>query len=425
MSVSYLDSNGLLYFWQKIKNVFAKTTDIPTKTSDLTNDSGFITSSDIPEGAAASTTTPYMDGTASVGTELAFARGDHRHPSDTAKLDKSGGTMTGMLTLSGAPTNNLHAATKKYVDDNIPTNVSELTNDAGYTTNTGTITGITMNGSSMGTSGVVNLGTVITSHQDISGKLDKSGGTMTGNLTLAGAPTSNLHAATKKYVDDLDTAMDSRVDALEAAVGTGGSVDTKITNAINELDSNVSASDGYALKGVTITNGKISNSSSVELTAENISVSDIEYYVGDAENVSEALVNLSELISDVSTGIGDLAPKASPMFTGTPTAPTATAGTNNTQIATTAFVTSAVATAIGGITGISYEIVASLPATGDAGVIYLLANSGTSPNIYDEYIYVNNAFEKIGTTEVDLSGYVQTSDLVAITNAQIDTIVAS
>lgn len=60
---------------------------IPSKTSDLTNDSGFITGADVPEGAAASTTTPKMDGTASVGTETAFARGDHRHPSDTSKQD--------------------------------------------------------------------------------------------------------------------------------------------------------------------------------------------------------------------------------------------------------------------------------------------------------------------------------------------------
>lgn len=37
---------------------------------------------------------------------------------------------------------------------------------------TGTITGITMNGASKGTSGVVDLGTVITAHQDISGKQD-------------------------------------------------------------------------------------------------------------------------------------------------------------------------------------------------------------------------------------------------------------
>ena len=42
----------------------------------------------IPEGAAASNTVPKMDGTATVGTEMAFARGDHIHPSDTSKVDK-------------------------------------------------------------------------------------------------------------------------------------------------------------------------------------------------------------------------------------------------------------------------------------------------------------------------------------------------
>ena len=44
----------------------------------------------------------------------------------------------------------------------------------GAGTGNGTITGITMNGASKGTSGVVDLGTVLTSHQDISGKADKS-----------------------------------------------------------------------------------------------------------------------------------------------------------------------------------------------------------------------------------------------------------
>lgn len=56
--------------------------------------------------------------------------------------------------------------------NNIPTNVSDLINDSGYTTNKGTITGIKMNGASKGTSGVVDLGTVLTEHQDISGKSD-------------------------------------------------------------------------------------------------------------------------------------------------------------------------------------------------------------------------------------------------------------
>lgn len=61
---------------------------LPSKTSDLTNDSGFITAKDVPEGAAASSTVPKMDGTAAAGTETAFARGDHVHPSDTTKVDK-------------------------------------------------------------------------------------------------------------------------------------------------------------------------------------------------------------------------------------------------------------------------------------------------------------------------------------------------
>lgn len=52
----------------------------------------------------------------------------------------------------------------------IPTKVGELENDSGFTTNTGTITGINMNGESKGTSGVVDLGTVIT---DVTDKQDK------------------------------------------------------------------------------------------------------------------------------------------------------------------------------------------------------------------------------------------------------------
>lgn len=67
----------------------------------------------------------------------------------------------------------------------VPTKTSQLTNDSGFTTNTGTITGIKMNGSSKGTSGVVDLGTVITAHQDISGKANLEGGnTFTGKQTL-------------------------------------------------------------------------------------------------------------------------------------------------------------------------------------------------------------------------------------------------
>lgn len=122
--------------------------------------------------------------------------------------------------------------------------------------------------------------------------------------------------------------------------------------------------------------------------------------------------------------IPNKAPLDSPALTGTPTAPTAASGTNTTQIATTAFVKSAVDTAIAGIAQISYEVVQSLPVTGENGKIYLVAHSHGTGDAYDEYIWTGTAFEKIGNTDIDLSGYMLKSDMEAITNAEIDTIVA-
>lgn len=93
-----------------------------------------------------------------------------------------------------------------------------------------------------------------------------------------------------------------------------------------------------------------------------------------------------------------------------------------TETYTKAEVNAAIADAVGDITSFEYESVASLPASGEKGVVYLVPNSGNAPNVKDEYIWVNNAFEKIGTTEVDLSGYLQTTDIEAITTAEIDEI---
>lgn len=63
---------------------------------------------------------------------------------------------------------------------------------------TGTITGIKMNGASKGTSGVVDLGTVITSHQDISGKEDKS-----NKVTSISSSSTDSQYPTAKAVYDL------------------------------------------------------------------------------------------------------------------------------------------------------------------------------------------------------------------------------
>ena len=107
---------------------------------------------------------------------------------------------------------------------------------------------------------------------------------------------------------------------------------------------------------------------------------------------------------------------------------TVTVPTNNNELAngagyqTASDVSSAISSAIGDITGIEYQIVDELPGTGEKGVIYLISNSGTGQNIYDEYIWTGIAFEKIGTTDVDLTNYWSKTELVAIQNSEIDTI---
>lgn len=62
---------------------------------------------------------------------------------------------------------------------------------------------------------------------------------------------------------------------------------------------------------------------------------------------------------------------------------------------------------INGITSFNYEVVTELPTVGQKGIIYLILNSASTEenNIYDEYIYINDKYEKLGsfTTQIDLS----------------------
>lgn len=90
---------------------------------------------------------------------------------------------------------------------------------------------------------------------------------------------------------------------------------------------------------------------------------------------------------------------------------------------TSAEVDSAIATAISGSLHLTKELVNTLPASGQDNVIYLVPNGKTGNNVKDEYMWINNAWEKTGSSDIDLSGYVQKSEITTITNAQIDTIV--
>ena len=70
---------------------------------------------------------------------------------------------------------------------------------------------------------------------------------------------------------------------------------------------------------------------------------------------------------------------------------------------------------IASIVTTTFEVVDELPEQGESNVIYLVPNEQSDDNEYEEYIWVNNKWELIGTTKVDLTPY--------YTSAQVDDLI--
>ena len=96
-------------------------------------------------------------------------------------------------------------------------------------------------------------------------------------------------------------------------------------------------------------------------------------------------------------------------------------------------VSALIANELADITGVDFIVVAAneeLPETGVKGKFYLKATGTTGNNKYDEYVWVNHGtaespdygYEKLGTMDVDLTGYIKESDLQFATTEDIDAI---
>lgn len=81
---------------------------------------------------------------------------------------------------------------------------------------------------------------------------------------------------------------------------------------------------------------------------------------------------------------------------------------------------------INGITSMNVAVVTTLPTSGiSTTTIYLVPKSTSQTNnAYDEYLYVNNKWEKIGDTTIDLSNYALKSEIPTVTNDLTDTLKA-
>lgn len=116
----------------------------------------------------------------------------------------------------------------------IPSEVTESTvSNWGFTKNNGTVTSVKINGSTKASSnGIVDLGTVITEHQDISGKVDKVNGKQLS--------TEDFTTVLKNKLESLnnydDTSIQQAINTLRSDFNTlvGGNTTTAIDN-FNEI----------------------------------------------------------------------------------------------------------------------------------------------------------------------------------------------
>jgi hypothetical protein len=138
--------------------------------------------------------------------------------------------------------------------------------------------------------------------------------------------------ATDKLVLTCALFLGDNQDTLVVRMGHGINI-AEVKGLQNALDA----------KQATITGGA-TTITSTNLTASRALTSDANGKVAVSSVTSTELGYLSGVTGGIQSQIALKANSASPSFTGTPYAPTATAGTNTTQIATTQFVTTGLAT---------------------------------------------------------------------------------
>lgn len=116
---------------------YAKTTDIPTKTSQLTNNSGFITANDVPvqsvDGATGAVVTNAVKTIAQTLTDVQKRQVRVNIGAGTSSFDGSYNSLSDKPTIP-TQTNQLENNSGFITSADVPTKVSELENDSGYIT---------------------------------------------------------------------------------------------------------------------------------------------------------------------------------------------------------------------------------------------------------------------------------------------------
>ena len=116
---------------------YAKTTDIPTKTSQLTNNSGFITANDVPvqsvDGATGAVVTNAVKTTSQSLTDTQKAQARTNIGAGTSSFDGNYNSLSNKPTIP-TQTSQLENNSGFITSADVPTKVSQLDNDTGFIT---------------------------------------------------------------------------------------------------------------------------------------------------------------------------------------------------------------------------------------------------------------------------------------------------
>lgn len=386
MAKNRMDGDGLSHLLEKIKAYITGV--LPTKTSQLTNDSGYLTSS------TGVTSVNSQTGAVTISTATTSAAG-LMSTDDKTKLN---GISTGAEVNQNAFSIVQVGTTKVQADGKTDTltlaagdNVT-LTPDATNDKITIAATDTTYDEATTSAAGLMSAGDK-TKLNGVAEGATANTGTITEVKTTGGAHTTidvtsgvaqfNIPTATSHLTNDSNfiTAADVPVDSAPTSEGTnavssGGvytalanrKIWTGVCNSTSTATAKTATLDdatGFSLTAGVMVLIRFTSSSDYPAFTLNVNgtgAKSVRVYDGSSttDNTYLKSIGANEPVLLVYNGAAwimgpagygitrMLASKASPAFTGKPTAPTAAAGTNTTQIATTAFVTTAVANAVTG-----------------------------------------------------------------------------
>ena len=385
----YLDENGLLYFWGKIKawvNNQGYTKNTGTITS-VTTTAGAHTAINVSSGGVSfkvPTQTSHLTNNSNFVSDANYVHTDYNYTEDEKKK------LQGIA--EGAEVNVV-----KSVDTTTEHGVQLI----------------------LGSSdGKLEL-------NEYSGKITEDTTDPSRNYYVTGLTVSTALGGVRTYIDNnlalkANLASPTFTGTPKAPTATAGTNTTQIATTAFVTNAVSTAVAGEVVKSVDTTAG----TSGINLSLSSAGKLDVTISSGSIVSGNSNFVTGGTVYSTTST----LAPKASPALTGTPTAPTAAAGTDTTQIATTAFVTTAIANAsVGAATFkgvISSGTAISSLTDYKAGWYWIVDTAGTYVGQKCEpgdFIYcISNYSSSYKASDFSV---VQTNlDIAAITNAEIDVI---